>query len=150
MEAFLAEQPPIALWLLGGPEGRERNTDLVQRFGQRVIDTGVDNSQRHFAALLGHVDVLVTADTLAMHIGIALGKHVVAHFCPTSPWEIDLFGRGEKVFHDTPHLACYCNGCQQSPRCNDLITSEEVVGAVRRCLRAVASDKTSPLVPAVG
>jgi heptosyltransferase-2 len=145
IEAVLAGTPAAEMWLLGGPDERERNAWLVQRFGPRVLDTGVDNTKRHFAALVGHVDVLVSADTLAMHIGIALGKHVIAHFGPTSPWEIDLFGRGEKIFPDTPHLACYCNGCRQTPHCNELITPDEVVGAIRRGLQARNGDYKSAL-----
>ncbi|MDE1976039.1 MAG: hypothetical protein KGI84_02125 [Elusimicrobia bacterium] len=42
-------------------------------------------------------DALVSGDTLAMHLALALGKPAAALFTCTSPWEIHGYGRLEKV-----------------------------------------------------
>lgn len=43
--------------------------------------------------------LLVSGDTLAMHIALALRKHVTAVFNCTSPWEIYGYGRLDKIIH---------------------------------------------------
>jgi len=41
-------------------------------------------------------DVIVTSDSMALHVGVAMGIYVIALFGPTSPAEIELFGNGQK------------------------------------------------------
>jgi heptosyltransferase-2 len=96
-----------------------------------VINTG-QHPVRNFAALVGQTHVLITADTLALHIGLALGRQVVALFGPTSHDEIDLCAEGEKLFAELDCLGCYLNDCDKSPDCMDLITPEMVLAAVER------------------
>jgi ADP-heptose:LPS heptosyltransferase len=122
--------------LLGGPSERERNHHLAKTFGSHVVDTGTDNSLRQFAALVSQVDVLLTGDTLALHIGLALRKHVVVHFGPTSPWEIELYGSGEKIIPEMECVSCYCNECPKTPKCNELINPASVAGSLLRGMSA--------------
>ncbi|MFQ5506748.1 MAG: glycosyltransferase family 9 protein, partial [Planctomycetota bacterium] len=121
--------------LLGGPDERVRHREIRERAPPgSCLDAGNDNSLRDFAARLNLCSVLVTGDTLALHIGTALGKQIVALFGPTSASEIQLFGRGAKVFtKDLDCLCCYSN-CDRSPNCQDLISVDMVWGAVSRCL----------------
>jgi len=101
-----------------------------------VINTG-QHPVRKFAALLGQTHVLITSDTLALHIGLALGRQVVALFGPTSHEEIDLCAAGEKLFAELECLGCYLNDCDKSPDCMDLITPEMVLVAVERRLEKI-------------
>ncbi len=127
----------VAVLLLGGPEEVERNARLVAATGGSAIDTGCDNSLRQFASIVDLCDVVVTGDTLAMHVATALGKHVVAIFGPTSAAEIDLFGRGEKIVSATMEcLVCYLSHCELDPNCMNTIAPASVEAAVRRCLAA--------------
>ncbi len=121
--------------LLGGPSEEERNRRLLAEGGAGFYDAGSRNPVRDFAARLGLCDVLVTGDTLALHLGVAAGIPVVALFGPTSSAEIDLFGKGEKILPEgLDCLCCYRNKCDKKPNCMDLITVERVFEAVERLL----------------
>lgn len=123
--------------LLGGPHERERHDVLMASFnGAPVVDAGVDNSLRDYAARLAHVDALVTGDTLAMHMATAFSLPIVALFGPTSSHEIELYGSGEKVFaKELDCLCCYAH-CDRTPSCMDLIAVDTVVAALESLLAA--------------
>jgi heptosyltransferase-2 len=134
-----------AVLLLGGPEEVERNRRLVAAGrggtgGGFIADTGCHNTLRQFASIVSLCDVVVTGDTLAMHIATALRRQVVALFGPTSSAEIDLFGRGEKLTsEEMPCLVCYLSKCDLDPNCMNTIPVERVESAVNRCLAAAAA-----------
>lgn len=141
----LARRDGVQLMLLGGPGERERNTRLQTASGVKLFDPGCDNPVRHFAAILGHCDVVVTGDTLAMHLALALGRRAVVLFGPTNAAEIDLYGLGEKVAPDMTCLSCYKTSCDFMPNCMDLISTDMVERAVVRHLEIVQAT----LAPAV-
>jgi heptosyltransferase-2 len=120
----------VQIVLLGGPEEREKNARLKKRFGSSVIDAGCENPVRRFAALIGCCDVVVTGDTLAMHLALALERRTVVLFGPTSHHEIELFGLGEKVYPAMDCLCCYLTACDKKPNCMDEITTSMVHSAV--------------------
>jgi ADP-heptose:LPS heptosyltransferase len=122
--------------LLGGPSEEERNERLKARSSVRLFDPGCTNTVRHFAALVDHCDVVITGDTLAMHIALALSKRTVVLFGPTSAPEIELYGLGEKVVPDMTCLSCYKTSCDFVPNCMDLISTSMVEKATRRQLAA--------------
>ncbi len=131
----------LQLVLLGGPGERERNERLAAAADVPLFDVGCDNPVRHFAALLGHCDVVVTGDTLAMHLALARQRRTVILFGPTSAAEIDTYGLGEKIVPDMSCLSCYKNACDFSPNCMDLIATDQVEQAV---LRQLAIATTPP------
>jgi len=100
--------------LYGGPEETERNRYLMEK-ENGLIDTGCDNTLREFSALLDLCDILVTGDTMALHIALALNKKVIALFGPTSQAEIELYGRGKKLFANMDCLCCYRPTCEGLP-----------------------------------
>src|SRR5205814_9082077 len=118
--------------LRDGPGERARNARLKAASTDAVRDPGCDNAVRHFAALVAHCDVVVTGDTLAMHMALALGRRAVVLFGPTSAPEIDLYGLGEKVVPKMACLSCYKMSCDFVPNCMDLISTDMVVQAVVR------------------
>lgn len=133
--AYLAaEQPDLQFVLLGGPGERDRNDRLIGGSSVRLFDPGCDNPVRHFAAMLGCCDVVVTGDTLAMHLSLALGRRTVVLFGPTSAAEIEMYDLGEKVVPEMGCLSCYKNSCDFVPNCMDLITMPMVAGAILRQL----------------
>jgi ADP-heptose:LPS heptosyltransferase len=125
----------VQLILLGGPEERQRNAQLKAVIKAPVMDSGCDNSLRHFAAIVNQCSIIVTGDTLAMHIALALGRRVVVLFGPTSAAEIELYGLGEKITPDIPCLGCYRNSCDLKPNCMDIISIDAVFNAVVRQIR---------------
>ncbi|HLC65126.1 MAG TPA: glycosyltransferase family 9 protein [Candidatus Nanoarchaeia archaeon] len=128
----LVEELDAQVVLFGGPEEKERNERIKKMISHKIVDAGCDNTLMEFAALVNLCDVLVTSDSLALHIGIALGKKIVVFFGPTSPWEIELYGNGVKVFKENPCLCCYKENGIAKPTCDEYIDVGMIVDAVRR------------------
>ncbi len=117
--------------LLGGPQERAKNTRIAQSC-PGVIDLGCDHNELDFAALVERCDVVVTGDTMAMHVAIAADIPCVVLFGPTCAAEIDLYGRGEKVLSDLECSPCYRRRCDLRPNCMDAIKVDQVLAAVQR------------------
>jgi heptosyltransferase-2 len=96
-------------------------------------------SLRGFIQLVDLCDVVLTGDTLALHVATGLGRRVVAIFGPTSSKEIDLYGRGTKIVPGIDCTCCYKVDCCREPNCMDLVRSETVFEAVVRELASVAA-----------
>ena len=108
-----------------------------------VIDAGGYSSVRRFGALIDFCDVVVTGDSLALHLALALGKRVVVLFGPTSATEIDLYDSGTKVLPNMDCLCCYRQRCAVVPNCMESISVETVYDAVidqLRCLENSADE----------
>ena len=154
----LAAELPVQFLLLGGASEEQRNERLVARSSIPLFDPGCRNPVRHFGALVDRCDLVVTGDTLAMHLALALRKRTVVLFGPTSAAEIELYGLGEKVVPDMTCLSCYKTSCDFSPNCMDLISVDMVEGAIRRQLAIPGQvqpgrgrvDVERPLAVAVG
>jgi heptosyltransferase-2 len=129
--------------LLGGPEEVERNARLAASVGEGVIETGCDNTLREFAGIVELCDVVVTGDTLAMHVAIARGCRVVVLFGPTSLNEIEVFDRGDRIAPDLPCLVCYKQDCDLVPNCMKSIGADRVLAAVLGQGRAALDGKTA-------
>ncbi len=120
--------------LYGGPPEEARNQWIKSRAGDLLIDTGCRNSLRQFFSLLSLSDILVSSDTMALHAALGLGKKVVGLFGPTSPWEIELYGRGRRVIAPVECQCCYLPTCSVRPNCMETITPDMVLEAVRELL----------------
>ena len=73
---------------------------------------------------------MVSGDTIAMHIAIALRKLVVAIFGPTCAQEIELYGRGRKIVSKLECSPCYKRECNKEINCMSTISLDEVYHAV--------------------
>lgn len=100
-----------ALFLvLGGPAETARNEAILAGLVRAELphcDAGTGNSLLQFASLVGLCDTLLSSDSLALHLAVALGVRVVAFFAPTSAAEIELYGRGGKVVSTSPDACSY-------------------------------------------
>jgi heptosyltransferase-2 len=137
----LCQEQAVQVLLMGGPAERDRNARLKASAPVPVFDTGGDNDVRHFAALTDCCDVVVTGDTLAMHLALAVQCRLVVLFGPTSAAEIELYGLGEKVVPEMTCLSCYKSTCDFVPNCMDLISTDMVAAAVCRQLRHTPSKR---------
>lgn len=120
--------------LFGGPLERKLNKRIMERVNDSVFDAGCDNEVRHFAALINCCSVVLSGDSLAMHVALAMERHAVVLFGPTSSTEIELFGLGEKVVPDLGCLSCYKRVCNFTPNCMDSISVDIVKQAILRQL----------------
>lgn len=143
LAARLYDQMGGQVLLLGGQAEAEINEDILSRLGGKAVDTGCFNSTKRFAGLIGLCDVVVTGDSLALHMALALKKRVVALFGPTSAAEVDLYGMGKKITAEMNCLCCYRRVCEKSPNCMESISAETVYRAVEEqtgCLDSVRDE----------
>ena len=126
--------PEVELLLLGGPEEVDLNKRIHATVGDQVIDAGCDHSLVEFSSLVNTVDILLTSDSLAMHIGVALNKATIVLVGPTSPWELDVFGNGEIVHSDIECLVCYLARCDKVITCMNTLSPDYVLSKVRQFL----------------
>ena len=118
--------------VLGGPDEAERNAAILAGVGEfaGAVDAGTDNSLLEFAAIVDGLDLLITSDSLALHVANARRVPIVAFFAPTSAAEIELYGRGEKVVSTAPDYCSY-----KADADNSTITVERLLEAVQRVRR---------------
>jgi heptosyltransferase-2 len=126
--------------LLGGPEEAERNAAIAAA-APGAVDIGI-HPLPGFAGLVAACDVVVTGDTLGMHLAIAARVPVVVLFGSTCAQEIELYGRGEKIVTPIDCHPCYRRSCDISPSCQDLIRPESVHAAVHRALAQARAGRT--------
>ncbi|MCX6338438.1 MAG: glycosyltransferase family 9 protein [Candidatus Aureabacteria bacterium] len=132
IRGLLAEKRWTVL-LFGGEEETARNAQIKEGAGEGLIDTGCRNSVREFVSLVDLCDVLVTSDTLGLHVALGLGKKVIGLFGPTSAAEIDVYGRGVKIVSDADCTCCYRRTCGRTPSCMGMISADiarEAVGKI--------------------
>lgn len=115
--------------LLGGPREESLNHELASACSG-VVNFGCTHDEQTFSALVSRCAVVVSGDTMALHVAVALRVPVVALFGPTCAQEIDLRGRGEKIITPLDCAPCYRRTCDKSPTCMDAIELERVLGAV--------------------
>jgi heptosyltransferase-2 len=126
--------PEIGIILLGGPLEVEFNRRIMATVECGIADAGCDNSLMDFSSLIDSLDILLTSDSLAMHIGVALRKSTIVLVGPTSPWELDVYGNGAIVHSNMECLGCYRLTCEQEVTCMNTITPEGVLSHVERYL----------------
>ncbi len=131
----LAEELHLGVIITGGPAEAARNLRIVSiANSSNVVAAPTDLNLLSFASLVGQCTVLVTSDSLAMHVGIALQRPVIAFFGPTSDAEVDLFGLGEKIVTPLSCRRCYLADCNVRPHCMESISVSELYNAVNRWL----------------
>jgi len=82
--------------------------------------------------------LLVTNDSLGLHIALALRKKVVILYGPTNQHETHFYGRGEVLYPETKLecIPCLQQVCRQEKHCMESIPADHVRDAVRRLLPA--------------
>ena len=123
---------PCKVLLFGAARETDTMAAIVSVGVPNAIDTGTANTIPQFQAMLGKCDVVVTGDSLGMHLAIAEKRPVVALFGPTCAQEIEFYGRGEAVVTPKPCAPCYRRECAREPTCMEAIDPDRVVAAVKR------------------
>jgi ADP-heptose:LPS heptosyltransferase len=131
----LVEKTGGTVLLLGGEREAERNREIEAAAGGAALAVGGDQSLSEFAAMISLLDLLVTGDTMALHLGVGLSVPTVAIFGPTAHAEVDLFGLGEKVVTTIDCAPCYRGRCDKNPNCMDKIGTDEVLSAALLVLK---------------
>ncbi|HEY2952533.1 MAG TPA: glycosyltransferase family 9 protein [Verrucomicrobiae bacterium] len=118
--------------LIGGPEEVELVKRLEGTLPKSAVFSGTNRTMREMAALIGACRVLLTGDSLGLHVATALEVPSVVLFGPTSDSEIELYGRGEKIVAPIGCVRCYLTDCDVDPDCMNLIKPEMVLAAIKK------------------
>lgn len=124
----LLDYENVAVVLLGGKEDTERNQRIG--YGFNVIQSATESGLRDGLMSVAACDIVVTGDSLGMHMAIALNKWTVAWFGPTCAQEIDLYDRGVKVLTQASCGPCWKRSCNKTQMCYDLVSLEQLEEAV--------------------
>ena len=86
------------------------------------------NNLYEYIEWINSCKLIVTADTLGLHLALALNKRVVALFGPTSPYEVYLYELGSYLLPGEKYdcMPCFRTYCEKGKPCIELITPEEV------------------------
>ena len=104
------------VFLLGGDEEIKRNETIQKMAVCPTVNTG-SHPIRVFAAFVKMCDLVVTGDTTAMHVAIAVKTPVVAYFASTCAQEIEMYGRGRKIVSGISCAPCYKKICPIDEQC---------------------------------
>ncbi len=129
--------PNAKFLLLGGPEDTTRNLDIARRVSGPLIVTPTESGLRRGMIYLDLCDVIVTGDSLGMHMAIALEKWAVTWFGPTCAHEIDFYEKGEAILTHATCGPCWSRNCNKTTMCYDLVSWEEIANAVARGIKNI-------------
>lgn len=118
--------------LLGGPEDAERNQKIAE--GLPVQSSPTNLGLRDGLVSVAACDVVLSGDSLGMHMAISQQKYVIAWFGPTCAHEIDLYDRGEKLLAQVGCAPCWKRLCNKEQMCYDHVPMAQVMLAVRKGL----------------
>lgn len=120
--------------LFGGPDEAGRNREIVRRAGAGVWDAGCRHPLRCFAGFVERCAVVVTTDSLTLHLANALDRAAVVLVGPTSPKELDVFDAG-RILRPKGGCDCFYKArCKRNISCLDEMPLEEIVGVVKKWL----------------
>jgi heptosyltransferase-2 len=117
--------------LLGGPEDTERNKEIYSHFKGKIINSPTNEGLRKGICYESIPDVIITGDSLGMHIAIGLKKFVIAWFGVSCWTEIDLYDRGVKLFHEELFCSpCWRKSCPYNLECIKMNDLDRIISEV--------------------
>jgi heptosyltransferase-2 len=129
----------VAMAPVAGPAWPMKNWAYFEELQRALTSEGlVVNVLPKRPTLLEHLGdianhrLLVSGDSLPMHLALGLGVRCVTIFNCTSPWEIHDYGLQEQVI--SPRLAEFFYRRDFEPAATHAIPLEEVISACRRSL----------------
>jgi len=147
----LASACPITVVLLGDrlDVQVEEIAQTLRAQGVEVINLRGRTNLRELAAVIGHLDLLITNDSAPMHLAVALQTPVIALFGPTAATA--LFPAGpQRLALQSPAGCSPCYPFGRSPSCPDplclaALPVATVYQAVRQFLDRLGAPKPSRL-----
>ncbi|MDR3668264.1 MAG: glycosyltransferase family 9 protein [Ignavibacteriaceae bacterium] len=122
--------------LLGGREDSVRNEQILELVNKnvkhKVISTPTTLGLRRGACFMDICDLVITGDSLGMHMAIALKKYVIVWFGLSCEAEIELYGRGEKLIPEGLECSpCWKKVCPYNLECIDIIDLNKITTLTR-------------------
>jgi lipopolysaccharide heptosyltransferase II len=123
--------------LLGSP-GEEHLAEGLTSISVSCFNLVGKTTLDELVRVISRCDVLITPDNGPMHIAEALDKHVIAIFGPTDPRISGMLH--DKAIHLQAHtvcLGCWEKKCRVKDFCMNLVTEEDVLGALMPILEGL-------------
>jgi heptosyltransferase-2 len=119
--------------LLGGPEDTQRNKEIYSHFKGKIVNTPTTEGLRRGICYENIPDIIVTGDSLGMHIAIALKKYTIVWFGVSCWTEIDLYNRGVKLFQeDLSCSPCWKKQCPYNLECIKMIDLDRMITEINK------------------
>ena len=131
----------VKILLLGGREDTAIIERMKKSLGRSVIATPTTEGLRRGICYTTPCDIVVTADSLGMHMAIGLKKRVAAWFGPTCENEIELYDRGIKIVSDAKCRPCWKLKCDKAPKCNETVDIDRLTEAVMTLYDEASAEK---------
>jgi len=134
---YLLKDKDNIIILSGSSSESDRNNEINNSTNSnRVIDTTSLYSIENFCSLIDLSDIVITGDTVALHVAISLNKKIVSFFGPTPHQEVNLFGLGKKLVKtELDCLNCYDQfPCPYDGKCMSLISPKDVINSIKELL----------------
>jgi len=109
--------------LLGGKDDQKVITTIHSVFPKSLIHKPVELEK--YIDIMNGCRVIITPDTLAMHISISLEKPVLAYFTVTSADEIEIYS-GKKIIANHPDYCTYSKSRKKRPNIADSLDVFEI------------------------
>ena len=117
--------------LLGGPEDTQRNKEIYSHFKGKIINTPTIEGLRRGVCYESIPNMIVTGDSLGMHIAIALRKYVIVWFGVSCWTEIEIYNRGIKIFQEDLFCSpCWKKQCPYDLECIKMIDLERIISEI--------------------
>jgi len=131
----LLKNKKLKIVLLGGKEDTERNKKIYNAFTKEqkknIINTPSTLGLRRGACFMSIPDIVISGDSFGMHLAIALQKYIIAWFGLSCWAEIELYGKGEKLFQkDLECSPCWKRVCPKNLECISMIDLNKIVELV--------------------
>ncbi len=111
---MLYDGPRPAVVLIGGPGDRDLAESVRQQTTVPLIDAVGQTTLSQLPALIARCGVVISGDTGAMHISVALDRPTVALIGPTFPHLTGPYGDNHILLWSKPECACW-----NKPTCRD-------------------------------
>ncbi|MBL7545834.1 MAG: glycosyltransferase family 9 protein [Bdellovibrionaceae bacterium] len=110
--------PDAQIVLLGGRDETVTNQQ-IQQCCPFVVVSDTQKGLRDGLQSIAAVDILISGDSFAMHVGIAFQKYTLAWFGPTCAHEVDFYENGAAIKSDFTCSPCWKRDCSQQRMCYD-------------------------------
>lgn len=115
----LPEFEQFSFVLLGGNDDIEFHRQLYKDFPFLKLSP-LNEGIRSGLCSVEACDIVISGDSLGMHMAIGLKKYVIAWFGPSCSHEIDLYEKGEMILSSTFSCSpCWKRQCLKIMKCHD-------------------------------
>lgn len=132
---WLRDDMGLSPLLLGGPAERELNKQIAALCQGPAADSGGEHDLIQFAGLAGKLRLMVTSDSLPMHLALAQKTPTVALFGSTCAQEIMLTAPGRLLGAGLDCQPCYRGACDRPDHCMKALSLATVQEAVQAVLK---------------